>query len=106
MHPHLALTFPACLSLMAQAPAAPAVKWRGALWASAAASDQTTADGSMFLRSLDAGNGQMALDGLQLGADVALPDGWAGPHLERGHQFLAPSHHPSLLEVPCQPHRP
>jgi len=61
------------------APAAPApvVKWRGALWASGATSDHQTADGSLFLRSLDAGNGQLALDGLQLGADVALPDGFS-----------------------------
>ncbi|HJV22134.1 MAG TPA: outer membrane beta-barrel protein [Holophagaceae bacterium] len=65
--------------LAAQAPAAPGpeVKFRGGLWASAAASDTRTADGSLFLRSLDAGEGRFALDGLQLGVDVALPEGWA-----------------------------
>jgi len=31
----------------------------------------------MLLRSADAGQGQIAVDGLQLGADVTLPDGWA-----------------------------
>ena len=62
---------------VAPVPAAPSVKWRGALWASGAESNQQTADGSLFLRSMDAGNGQLAVDGLQLGADVALPDGWA-----------------------------
>lgn len=65
------------LGLAAQTPAAPAIKWRGAFWASAAASDRQTEDGSMFLRSTDAGDGQLAVDGLQLGADVTLPDGWS-----------------------------
>ncbi|HJV89192.1 MAG TPA: outer membrane beta-barrel protein [Holophagaceae bacterium] len=65
--------------LAGQAPATPGpeVKFRGGLWASAAASDIRTADGSLFLRSLDAGEGRFALDGLQLGVDVALPEGWA-----------------------------
>ena len=61
----------------AAAPAAPAIKWRGALWASGAASDRQTADGSLFLRSMDAGDGHFALDALQLGADVTLTDGWS-----------------------------
>jgi hypothetical protein len=34
-------------------------------------------DGSLFLRADDAGEGQLALDGLQLGADVTLQDGWS-----------------------------
>ena len=58
-------------------PAPGTVKWRGALWASAAASDVSTADGSLFLRNVDAGNGQLAVDGLQVGADVTLYDGWS-----------------------------
>ena len=59
------------------APPAPGtIKWRGGLWASAAASDKSTADGSLFLRSMDAGDGQLALDALQLGADVTLTDGF------------------------------
>jgi len=57
-------------------PAGPSLKWRGALWASAAASDRQTSDGSLFLRTDDAGNGQLSLDGLQVGADVTLTDGW------------------------------
>ena len=61
----------------APAPPAPAVKWRGALWASGATSDHTTSDGSLFLRSADAGDGQLTLDGLQFGADVTLPDGFS-----------------------------
>jgi hypothetical protein len=61
----------------AAAPAAPAIKWRGALWASGAASDHQTADGSLFLRSMDAGDGHFALDALQLGADVTLAEGWS-----------------------------
>ena len=79
----IALSLLATLGLAAQAPppaaepAPPAVKWRGALWASGAASDRQTADGSLFLRPVDSGDGRLALDGLQLGADVALPDGWA-----------------------------
>ena len=64
----------------APVPAAPApgtVKWRGAIWASAATSSQETADGSLFLRPMDAGNNQLTLDGLQLGADVTLADGFS-----------------------------
>lgn len=55
----------------------PGIKWRGALWTSAAASDRQTQDGSLFLRSMDAGDGSMALDGLQVGADITLVQGWA-----------------------------
>ncbi len=67
--------------LGAQTPAAPAagpaVKWRGGLWASGAASDRRTPDGSLFLNPVAAGEGRLALDGLQLGADIALPEGWS-----------------------------
>ncbi|WP_306599294.1 outer membrane beta-barrel protein [Geothrix sp. 21YS21S-2] len=68
------------LGLAAQTPPpapGPAVKWRGALWASGAASNQSTSDGSLFLRSADSGEGHLAVDGLQLGADVTLADGWS-----------------------------
>ncbi|GEM_PF-1855771 len=75
----LAITLLTSLGLSAQtpAPAGPAIKWRGALWASGAVSDRQTADDSLFLRSVDAGNGRLSLDGLQLGADVTLTDGWS-----------------------------
>lgn len=63
-------------ALAAQSPA-PAIKWRGALWASGAVSDRQTADGSLFLRGMDAGEGQLALDGLQFGADITLTQGWS-----------------------------
>jgi hypothetical protein len=61
----------------APAAAGPAIKWRGALWASGAISDRQTGDGSMLLRGMDAGDGHFALDALQLGADVNLVDGWS-----------------------------
>jgi len=68
------------LGLAAQTPPpapGPAFTWRGALWASGAASTQSTSDGSLFLRSADSGDGHLAVDGLQLGADVTLADGWS-----------------------------
>lgn len=69
-------------ALSAQTPTPPAdatpqIKFRGALLASGAVSDRQTQDGSLFLRSGDAGDGQLSLDQLQLGADVTLPDGFA-----------------------------
>ena len=73
----LALLAATGLAAQTPAPAGPAIKWRGAVWASGAASDRQAEDGSLFLRSADAGEGQLALDGLQLGADVTLADGWA-----------------------------
>lgn len=74
MRPILPLALAACTCLAAEGPA---VTWRGSLWASAAASNRDTPDGSLFLRTLDAGNGRFSVDGLQFGADVALPEGWA-----------------------------
>jgi len=79
MRTRITLALIASLALAAQTPpaaAGPAVKWRGAVWASGAASDRQTQDGALFLRSVDAGGGQLALDGLQVGADVTLPDGF------------------------------
>lgn len=65
-------------TLAAQAPdARPRVTTRGALWASAAASDRQAPEGSLFLRGMDAGEGQLALDGVTLGADLVLAEGWA-----------------------------
>ena len=61
--------------VLAQGP--PVVKWRGALWGSAAASNRQAPAGALFLRGMDAGEGQLALDGLLLGADVTLAEGWA-----------------------------
>jgi len=61
----------------APAPAEPSFKWHAGLWASAAASDRETTDGSLFLRTVDAGEGQLALDGLQLGAEANLTAGWS-----------------------------
>lgn len=54
-----------------------AMKWRGGLWGSAAASDRRTEDGSLFLNTVASGEGRIALDGLLLGADVPLVDGWS-----------------------------
>jgi len=65
-----------CSVLAAQAPA-PVVKWRGSIWGSLVTSNRDTADGSVFLRPCEGTNGQFNLDGLQLGADVALSDGWS-----------------------------
>jgi hypothetical protein len=61
----------------APAPAGPVIKWRGAIWTSGAISDRQTADGSLFMRPVDAGNGQLSVDGAQLGADVTLTSGWS-----------------------------
>jgi hypothetical protein len=55
----------------------PEIKWRGAIWTSAAASNRQTTDGSLFLRTVDAGDGNLALDGLQIGGDVSLAQGWS-----------------------------
>lgn len=63
--------------LAAQAPPPNPLKWHGALWASAAASDRQAPQGALFLRSLDAGEGAFALDGLAFGADLALVEGWS-----------------------------
>ena len=71
---------PAAPAPAAAAPAPPApgtVKWRGGFWASAAEANEQTADNSLFLRSMDSGNGQLAVDGLQIGADVTLTDGFS-----------------------------
>ncbi len=57
--------------------AAPVLAWRGSLWASAVAQDRTTADGSLVFQPLEAGQSQFALDGLMLGVDAALPQGWS-----------------------------
>lgn len=67
----------AALPILAQAPAAPALKWRGSAWGGFAQSNRTLADGSLYLRSVDKGDGQVSLDGFTLGADVALAEGWA-----------------------------
>jgi len=76
--PPAAPAAPAPAAAATPAPPAPGtVKWRGAFWASAAASDEQTADNSLFLRSMDAGNGQLTVDGLQFGADVTLTDGFS-----------------------------
>lgn len=80
-HSILPLSAALGLALSAQTPApqpasGPQIKFRGALLASGAASDRQTQDGSLFLRSGDAGDGQLSLDALQLGADVTLTDGW------------------------------
>jgi hypothetical protein len=70
------LTMGLALAAQTPTPAVPAVKFRGALWVSGAASDRQTEDGSMFLRSDDAGNGQLSVEALQLGADVTLGHGF------------------------------
>lgn len=65
------------LLAQAAAPAAPALKWRGSLWASANHQDRDTADGSLFLRPMEAGGPSLALDGCTLGADLDLGQGWS-----------------------------
>jgi hypothetical protein len=58
-------------------PAAPALKWRGALWASALTQDRSSADGTLAFRPLEAGQSQFTLDGLLLGVDVPFAQGWS-----------------------------
>ncbi|NTV75247.1 MAG: hypothetical protein HGA66_13715 [Holophaga sp.] len=68
MRKRITLTLIASLGLAAQTPpaaAGPAVKWRGAVWASGAVSDRQTQEGALFLRSVDAGGGQLSLPELQ-----------------------------------------
>jgi len=57
-------------------PALPNIKWRGSLWASALTQDRSTADGTLVFRPLEGGEDSFNLDGLTLGADVALPEGF------------------------------
>jgi len=67
-------------TLLAQAPspnAAPTLKWRGSLWASAVTQNRDTADGSLAFRPLEAGQSQVTLDGLMLGVDATLAGGWS-----------------------------
>lgn len=67
-------------ALLAQAPSsggAPALKWRGSIWASAVTQSRDTADGSLVFRPLEAGQDQFTLDGLMLGLDATLPSGWS-----------------------------
>lgn len=66
-------------TLLAQAPATtgPLLKWRGSIWASAVTQDRTTEDGSLFLRTVDAGGDAFTLDGASLGLDAELGRGWA-----------------------------
>ena len=56
---------------------APALTWRGSLWASAVTQNRETSDGSLVFRPLEAGQGQFSLDGLMLGADAAFAEGWS-----------------------------
>lgn len=74
MRPYLLLM---TLPLVAQAPAPFTMKWRGSVWGGYAQSDRPLADGSLFLRSVDKGDGQVSLDGFTLGADVTLAEGWS-----------------------------
>jgi hypothetical protein len=67
----------AVLAGQSPAPAGPAVKWRGAVWASAVTEQNHSADGSLLFRPIDAGEDAASLDGLILGADVDLGKGWA-----------------------------
>lgn len=67
-------------SLLAEVPAAqppaPAIKWRGSIWASGVTQDRQTPDGSAAFRPLDGGESAFTLDGLTLGLDAALGQGW------------------------------
>lgn len=74
------LTFGLCAGLAAQTvppAAAPTLTWHGALWASAVAQDRDTVDGSLAFRALEQGQGQATLDGLLLGVDATLTQGWS-----------------------------
>lgn len=57
--------------------AAPPLVWRGSFWASAVTQNRTTTDGSLVFRPMEAGQSQFALDGLMLGVDTTLPQGWS-----------------------------
>ena len=71
------LVLAALVALPVRAEEPLALKWRGSLWAVGAVSDQTMADGSLLLRPMEPRDGQMTLDGLQLGADLNLTQGWS-----------------------------
>ncbi|WP_306590092.1 outer membrane beta-barrel protein [Geothrix sp. 21YS21S-4] len=70
-----------CAVLVAQqAPseaAAPTLKWRGSLWASAVTQDRETSDGSLAFRPMESGQSQFSLDGLMLGVDASFARGWS-----------------------------
>lgn len=85
--------------LMAQAPAAaslPALKWRGSLWASGQTGDRSTADGAAFLRGMEPTASSFALDGVTLGADLDLGQGWAF------RATLLGGHAAKVLNATCQ----
>lgn len=71
------LAAPLLAQTVAPAQPAPALKWRGSLWASANLQDRDTADGSLFLRPVDAGGPSLSVDGCTLGADLDLGKGWS-----------------------------
>jgi len=79
MHSSLLPALLSC-SLLADVPAAqppaPALKWRGSIWASAVTQDRQTEDGSVAFRPMDGGADAFTLDGLTLGVDGALGQGW------------------------------
>ncbi len=66
-------------ALAAQTPVtgAPGIKWRGSFWASGITQDRSTPDGSVVFRPLESGEDRFTLDGLTLGADVPLPEGFS-----------------------------
>jgi len=68
---------PAAAPAAPATPAGPAIKWRGGIWASGAVSDKQTADGTMLFRPIDPGNGQLSVDGVDVGVDVTLTSGWS-----------------------------
>jgi len=73
----LLLTLVALTPLFAGDPPAPALKWRGSLWALGTLTDRPIGDGSAFLRFLETGDSQFSLDGIQLGLDYALSPEWS-----------------------------
>jgi len=58
-------------------PGVSSIKWRGSLWASGITQDRHTSDGSLVFRPLESGEDRFTLDGLTLGADVPLPEGFS-----------------------------
>jgi len=63
--------------LRAEDAPAPALKWRGSLWALGTQTDRPMADGSAFLRPMETGDSQFSLDGIQVGLDYALSSTWS-----------------------------
>lgn len=65
------------LAAQAPVPAVSAIKWHGSFWASGITQDRNTATGSLVFRPLESGEDRFTLDGLTLGGEVPLPEGFS-----------------------------